>query len=557
MATREQYLAQGKTNAEIDAALAARNQAPAVVAPTTQNTKPPAAPDMSKIQTADSGFAGSSAEIAANKAKYQAEQAAKAAVQSPAPAQPPVQAPAPAPVAAPATVSAPPVIQAPAPTVQAPAPVKAAAPAKTPAAPVTNPQEYYDQSQKREQEILSNLDTGFKNDPTLFRDENTFKSSYGYATADEGKKRMLDAYWQSKQPKGENQFADILMSGGTVWNETSKRTPDYQRAQSRFDVVSQYKGADSQSLFSSMVNGKITPSSEAYSDLVKLNGGVETPAMLEAKAKYEKKKLTDNINRGSAILSSAASGKETAEGKSHSEVLGDDIVARKGIDYAQSYKDEVANNPELAKLNEELSATSLQIKELERQKADTMKGIISQYKGITTGAAMLLANQQNEAIDKNLNQLYDRQANQNANLTYKTNIAEKAFDYKIDQDKLDRAEASQIASETRQFERQKDLAKYSQELALDTSKKEFEQKMEQQAAIAKDPVSATKAVIDQYREKGIFAQRSDADIIASVQNDVASGMTLGQSLTNLNKAFQSKPEYQAAIAPKVDYKEFG
>lgn len=170
---------------------------------------------------------------------------------------------------------------------------------------------------------------------------------------------------------------------------------------------------------------------------------------------------------------------------------------------------------------------------------------------------MLLANQQNEAIDKNLNQLYDRQANQNANLTYKTNIAEKAFDYKIDQDKLDRAEASQIASETRQFERQKDLAKYSQELALDTSKKEFEQKMEQQAAIAKDPVSATKAVIDQYREKGIFAQRSDADIIASVQNDVASGMTLGQSLTNLNKAFQSKPEYQAAIAPKTEYKEFG
>jgi len=27
-------------------------------------------------------------------------------------------------------------------------------------------------------------------------------------------------------------------------------------------------------------------------------------------------------------------------------------------------------------------------------------------------------------------------------------------------------------------------------------------------------------------------------------------MTLGQSLTNLNKAFQSKPQYQASIASK-------
>lgn len=211
-----------------------------------------------------------------------------------------------------------------------------------------------------------------------------------------------------------------------------------------------------------MANGKLTPASEAYSDLVKLNGGVETPAMLEAKAKYEKKKVTDKINRGSAILSSAATGKALSETPDHSTVLGEDIVARKGIDYAQAYKDEVANNPELTKLNEELSATSLQIKELERQKAETMKGIVSQYQGITTGAAMLLANQQNEAIDKNLNQLYDKQANLNSNLTYRTNIAEKAFDYKIEQDKLDRAEASQIAQEERQFERQKELATFQQ-----------------------------------------------------------------------------------------------
>lgn len=74
--------------------------------------------------------------------------------------------------------------------------------------------------------------------------------------------------------------------------------------------------------------------------------------------------------------------------------------------------------------------------------------------------------------------------------------------------------------------------------------------MAQKAQIANDPVMATQDVLDTYAKLGILPERSNAEIIQSVQNDIASGMTLGQSLTNLNKAFQSKPQYQASIAPK-------
>ena len=75
--------------------------------------------------------------------------------------------------------------------------------------------------------------------------------------------------------------------------------------------------------------------------------------------------------------------------------------------------------------------------------------------------------------------------------------------------------------------------------------------MKQKAQIAKDPVLATQDLIDTYAKMGILPERSSQEIIQSVQNDIAGGMTLGQSLTNLNKAFQSKDLYKAMVAAKT------
>ena len=120
--------------------------------------------------------------------------------------------------------------------------------------------------------------------------------------------------------------------------------------------------------------------------------------------------------------------------------------------------------------------------------------------------------------------------------------------------KSDQAQAIEmnlgIYKDNQAFERQKQLADYQASLALSTDQAKFEQQMAQQAQVANDPVMATQAVIDQYRKLGVFAERSDADIIQSIQNDITSGMTLGESLTNLNKAFQSKEAYKTLVTPK-------
>ena len=47
---------------------------------------------------------------------------------------------------------------------------------------------------------------------------------------------------------------------------------------------------------------------------------------------------------------------------------------------------------------------------------------------------------------------------------------------------------------------------------------------------------------------GIIPIRSEAQIITDIENQVAQGIPVETALTNLNKAFQSKPEYQQYMA---------
>lgn len=95
-----------------------------------------------------------------------------------------------------------------------------------------------------------------------------------------------------------------------------------------------------------------------------------------------------------------------------------------------------------------------------------------------------------------------------------------------------------------------EMAQFQSDLSVSAEQKKFEQKLAQQAAAAKDPTLATQQMLDSYAEMGIIPQRSASEIIAQVQSEVAAGKPLGQVLTELNKAFQSKSEYKAAIEKK-------
>ena len=81
---------------------------------------------------------------------------------------------------------------------------------------------------------------------------------------------------------------------------------------------------------------------------------------------------------------------------------------------------------------------------------------------------MLWASKENQAIDKQLNQLYNKQQIGSANLQYNTDLAMKAFDFKVDQNKTAQSQAFEAAKlqaqqdftvrqDERNFSQQKEL----------------------------------------------------------------------------------------------------
>lgn len=523
MATRAEYKAQGYTDQQINDAIAKKSKtvqqsagpnAPLSAQPVTNpNLVPMAAAPVAPVAPVSPDIAPAMREGTAANPVSQAPVAQPVQTPQAAPVSPdiaPSERPGTAAVAQPAVA---PVV---APKVEAVA-KKTTAP-KVAAAQAVN----YDSSVGRDQEILANLSEGYKNAPDLFADEATFRASYGYATADEGKKRMLDAFYQAKQPKNEDQFFSILASGGRVWNESSKALPAYQSAVKRFEDIQKYKGFTSSQFSSALSSGKIIPGSRVYKDLQ--NDPV-------AKVNMEKAVTLNRIN-----------GVGTNENKVRETVMSEIGTSPFGKAVADGFIDATEANalmttPEIKAKQDQIEPLKNEYDRLKASYDDVETQVDEELKG--TGAtssyrdALIGARRKN--IYKNLQVATD---------TYNNAIGSLADMKKTQSDLL--STNLGLYKDQQAFQKQKELALYQQQLGLEGKQKEFEQQLAQKAAIAKDPVLATQDVIDQYRKLGVLAQRSDAEIVADVQAQVKAGKPLGSVLSELNRAFQSKPEYQRA-----------
>lgn len=105
-----------------------------------------------------------------------------------------------------------------------------------------------------------------------------------------------------------------------------------------------------------------------------------------------------------------------------------------------------------------------------------------------------------------------------------------------------------LYQEQQKFAQQKEMVQYQADVGLQTKQKEFEQQIEQQAQLASDPVTGVKGIMSTFAKMGIFADRSEAEIIQDVKNKVASGKTVGQALSELTAGYKSKPEYQKQLS---------
>lgn len=273
--------------------------------------------------------------------------------------------------------------------------------------------------------------------------------------------------------------------------------------------------------------------------MLKISGGIETPAMTEAKIKFDRKQQIDKVNNNLANLS--GNKPETTSGL---QKISDNLVQTKGMDYATEFQKDVVNNPAITEKVTELNSVTEQIKNLEYTKSKSLKEIMKRYPGISVGSALLQSNQENEGINDELNQLYNKQGSLKANVDYATNLAEKMFGYKIAQNQ-ERVKAEQdIASEDRQFGRQKEIALFQQKLSNESKRIDNEYQNSRDVMNFKQDLYKM-GISDEMqtgRDKMNFEQQKQ---LASIQNKYQSSRDVqnyNQEINKLKYTYENSPE---------------
>lgn len=99
-----------------------------------------------------------------------------------------------------------------------------------------------------------------------------------------------------------------------------------------------------------MVSGKIADNGTSWNDITTVNGG-ETPAMQEAKAKYNQYLTTKGINTTSNMLVNAANGNSNPKPSDPLTDLWRNLLRSQGID---PDKPEASQEEKIAALNQTL-----------------------------------------------------------------------------------------------------------------------------------------------------------------------------------------------------------
>ena len=89
--------------------------------------------------------------------------------------------------------------------------------------------------------------------------EAAFKNKFGYATADETKKDLLDRFYQAQQPQNSEAYFSHLSNGGTIEKTKYYNSAEAAQAQHMYDILSPYKGASTDTLYGAMTSGILAP----------------------------------------------------------------------------------------------------------------------------------------------------------------------------------------------------------------------------------------------------------------------------------------------------------
>lgn len=229
-----------------------------------------------------------------------------------------------------------------------------------------------------------------------------------------------------------------------------KTTQAYSKAKARYDVASKYIWMTENQLYNAYVNWEINTTLE--------NDLATNPNLQAAKERYNKKIVTDNINKESSIILNAYNKANWKTGTQEVEQTPLEQLSNKFLTLFEnmwktdtevsSFKGYMAENyPDLVNDTKELNAKSKLVRELADARDWRIDDIIKNNPWISINKANMLAARQNKDINEQIKSMSYEIANLSANINYQTSMADKEYWY--EQDRL--AKEAAIAQEQRGY----------------------------------------------------------------------------------------------------------
>ncbi len=383
---------------------------------------------------------------------------------------------------------------------------------------------------KRQEEMNRNMQRMQAEQADFMTNRETFERMTGYATKNEQERKVVDDYWNNNsnitKPRNAGDYYNDIKNGVAVANHEKNR-PEYIQAEATYGRIQKYKSMNSGQLANLFKTGELTSG-----DLALLHK--ENPSLAMDIA------FTNSINNSGQVNFEA-----------DQLAMSNDIIKNWYTDMQNDERQSLLSNalssdPNIANALADTKRKADKLGELQKTVLSVSAEVDKELEGKNApkSYAEALKMKRSSAIHT---AIASAQIDYSNAMNYQRDLIEnKKYDIdhqrQLENRKFQVGQAIFMGRENQRI--QQENAEFDVQLGLQKAQAEFEQKLAQDQRIQNDPRLATQQMIESYRKQGINAMRSDAEIIADIENQVANGRSLGEALTELNKAFQGKEEYK-------------
>lgn len=277
-----------------------------------------------------------------------------------------------------------------------------------------------DQQASRDQ-MLANVGIMAKEDQSILTDRAKFEAKTGYAGKPQEEKVILDQYFQANKPKTSQELRNQIKSGVSITDPSILNSTAYRRAKFEQDRFSKYNSMNSEQLYTELKAGNIPPTVQN-----ELN---QNPNFAEAKRKEAQATQIANTNNSMKAFMGQPMEEVDPLTRIAQTLTAIYSTGDQTGSTADVFRQYISQNPEITQPTAEYNQKLAQKKELERARESLVSDLKKKYAGEPLSTIMVMAANQSEPLNNQINTLNDALNLLASDIKYKTDFATTEFGF--------------------------------------------------------------------------------------------------------------------------------